>query len=177
MKRWLVSLYLECRMQAFKKKFNIAFISLSKLITNILRFFYKFEIDKLQAVMFNSACNLKRVNFPSLQYDLKRCSAEQPNFRDDVVIVWCRYKSCNSTILDTSGPVQGAMGTSQYQYIRCYKYLNNIRPRVQLHAFYIAKMVFTSIEVYCARKKMSTSLKNLGNFLFCPFQGINIKIE
>ena len=29
----------------------------------------------------------------------------------------------------------------------------NIRPSVQLHAFYIAKMVFLTVEVDCAEKK------------------------
>ena len=39
----------------------------------------------------------------------------------------------------------------------------NLTPSVQLHAFYVAKMVFIKIEIYCAGKKMSTLLKNLGH--------------
>ena len=53
----------------------------------------------------------------------------------------------------------------------------NITPSVQLQALYLAKMVFIKIEIYCAGKKISTSLKHLGHCLFFPFQGINVNIE
>ena len=88
----------------------------------------------------------------------------------------CYFFSAALRIWDKYGatefvPDQSQWCKSQYRYLRCNKYLYNITLSIQLHAFCTAKRIFMKTEISCAEKKMSPSLKNLANFLFCPFEG------
>ena len=113
----------------------------------------------------------------SWSYNVKRCAVKQLNFRGGGVIYGVVIKVVVTQLMTRPDLSKVQWCKSQYRYILCYKYLDNLPPIVHLHGFYIAKTVFKKTWIDCAGKKMSTPLKNLGNCLFFPFQGININTD